>query len=91
MYAVSEEYREAMHSFEIRFMENSDHLEKLYQCNNIAGSIPDFNIFLLRRLERALRAPKTSPRHYAAATRIKDVVQYPSGFQQMRMRTVEDL
>ena len=28
MYAVSEEYREAMHSFEIRFMENSDHLEK---------------------------------------------------------------
>ena len=27
-------------------------------------------------LERALRAPKTSPRHYAAATRIKDVVQF---------------
>ena len=26
-------------------------------------------------LERALFAPKTSPRHYAAAIRIKDVVQ----------------
>ena len=29
-----------------------------------------------RRLERALRAQKTSPRYYAAATRIKDVVQF---------------
>ena len=38
--------------------------------------MPDFNIFLLRRLERALFAPKTSPRYYAAATRIKDVVQF---------------
>ena len=27
-------------------------------------------------LERALFARKTSPRHYAAATRIKDVVQF---------------
>ena len=27
-------------------------------------------------LERALFAPKTSPRHYAAAIRIKDVVQF---------------
>ena len=27
-------------------------------------------------LERALFAQKTSPRHYAAATRIKDVVQF---------------
>ena len=43
---------------------------------NIAGSKPDFNIFLLRRLERALFAPKTSPQSYAAATRIKDVVQF---------------
>ena len=38
----------------------------------IAGSIPDFT----GGLERALFAPKTSPRHYAAATRIKDVVQF---------------
>ena len=38
--------------------------------------MPDFNIFLLRRLERALFAPKTSPRYYAAATHIKDVVQF---------------
>ena len=27
-------------------------------------------------LERAFFAPKTSPRYYAAATRIKDVVQF---------------
>ena len=38
----------------------------------IAGSIPDFT----GGLERALRVQKTSPRYYAAATRIKDVVQF---------------
>ena len=38
----------------------------------IAGSIPDFT----GGLERALFAPKTSPRHYAAAIRIKDAVQF---------------
>ena len=38
----------------------------------IAGSIPDFT----GGLERALFARKTSPLHYAAATRIKDVVQF---------------
>ena len=30
--------------------------------------MPDFNSFLLRRLERALFARKTSPRSYAAVT-----------------------
>ena len=48
-----------------------------YSERNKVGSQPDFNIYLLRRLERALQAPKTSPRHYAAATRIKDVVDLP--------------
>ena len=38
----------------------------------IAGSIPDFT----GGLERALFARKTSPHHYAAAIRIKDVVQF---------------
>ena len=40
-----------------------------------SSQLTDWNV-LFRRLERALRAPKTSPRHYAAATRIKDVVQF---------------
>ena len=40
------------------------------------SSLPiEWNV-LFRRLERALFARKTSPRYYAAATRIKDVVQF---------------
>ena len=38
----------------------------------IAGSIPDFT----GGFERALFARKASPHHYAAAIRIKDVVQF---------------
>ena len=38
----------------------------------IAGSIPDFT----GGLERALFVRKPSPLHYAAAVRIKDVVQF---------------
>ena len=43
---------------------------------NIAGSVPDST----GGLERAFFARKTSPRSYAAATRIKDVVQISEMF-----------
>ena len=45
--------------------------------DNKIGFIPDFT----GGLERALFSRKTSPRHFAAAARIKDVVQFSKNFK----------